>query len=156
MDNIDRRILHELQQDGSLSNVELARRVGLSASPCLTRVRALEASGVIRQYVALADGLGLACLSCHSEMKSWDFGTEQAFFGFCHAGFGAWTDEEINAWTPTELNALFLQLVSGDIREAGIDTDAPDWEAYEAGADEGQYSGNISTDAGRVYYYLGS
>jgi DNA-binding Lrp family transcriptional regulator len=63
MDNIDRRILHELQQDGSLSNVELARRVGLSASPCLTRVRALEASGVIRQYVALADaarlGLGL-------------------------------------------------------------------------------------------------
>ena len=63
MDKIDRRILRELQQDASLSNVELARRVGLSPSPCLARVRALEQAGVIRQYVALADasrlGLGL-------------------------------------------------------------------------------------------------
>jgi Lrp/AsnC family leucine-responsive transcriptional regulator len=63
MDKIDRRILRELQQDASLSNVELARRVSLSPSPCLARVRALEQAGVIRQYVALADaarlGLGL-------------------------------------------------------------------------------------------------
>ena len=63
MDKIDQRILRELQQDASLSNVELARRVGLSPSPCLARVRALEQAGVIRQYVALADaarlGLGL-------------------------------------------------------------------------------------------------
>jgi Lrp/AsnC family leucine-responsive transcriptional regulator len=63
MDPIDHRILGELQQDGSLSNVELARRVGLSPSPCLARVKALEKAGVIRQYVALADaarlGLGL-------------------------------------------------------------------------------------------------
>lgn len=63
MDAIDRRILHELQHDGSLSNVALAQRVGLSPSPCLARVKALEQSGVIRQYVALADatrlGLGL-------------------------------------------------------------------------------------------------
>ena len=63
LDRIDLRILEELQQDGSLSNVELARRVGLSPSPCLARVRALQDSGVIRQYVALADaaqlGLGL-------------------------------------------------------------------------------------------------
>jgi Lrp/AsnC family leucine-responsive transcriptional regulator len=63
LDRIDRRILRELQQDSSLSNVALARCVGLSASPCLTRVRALEQAGVIRQYVALADaaklGLGL-------------------------------------------------------------------------------------------------
>lgn len=63
MDAIDRRILDELQRDGSLSNVALAQRVGLSPSPCLARVKALEQSGVIRQYVALADaarlGLGL-------------------------------------------------------------------------------------------------
>ena len=63
MDKIDLEILGELQQDGALSNVELARRVHLSPSPCLTRVRALEKSGVIRQYVALADaaqvGLGI-------------------------------------------------------------------------------------------------
>lgn len=63
MDALDRRILDELQRDGSLSNVALAQRVGLSPSPCLARVKALEQSGVIRQYVALADaarlGLGL-------------------------------------------------------------------------------------------------
>jgi DNA-binding Lrp family transcriptional regulator len=64
IDAIDIRILSELQQDGSLTNVELARRVHLSPSPCLTRVKALETAGVIRQYVALADpkalGLGLS------------------------------------------------------------------------------------------------
>ena len=60
-DNIDIRILKELQQDGSLSNVELARRVHLSPSPCLARVKALEAAGVIQRYVALANpkALGL-------------------------------------------------------------------------------------------------
>lgn len=63
LDTVDLRILAQLQQDGSLTNVELARRVHLSPSPCLARVKALEAGGVIRQYVALADpkavGLGL-------------------------------------------------------------------------------------------------
>lgn len=63
LDATDIRILAELQEDGSLSNVELARRVHLSPSPCLVRVKALEASGVIERYVALADpkalGLGL-------------------------------------------------------------------------------------------------
>lgn len=63
MDKVDKSILRELQSDSSVSNVELARRVGLSPSPCLARVKALEARGVIRQYVALADasklGLGL-------------------------------------------------------------------------------------------------
>jgi Lrp/AsnC family leucine-responsive transcriptional regulator len=63
LDAIDIRMLSELQQDGGLSNVELARLVNLSPSPCLMRVRALEKQGVIRQYVALADpqalGLGL-------------------------------------------------------------------------------------------------
>ncbi|AOW15289.1 ArsR family transcriptional regulator [Hydrogenophaga crassostreae] len=63
LDVIDVRILAELQQDGSLSNVELARRVNLSPSPCLVRVKALETQGVIQRYVALADpkalGLGL-------------------------------------------------------------------------------------------------
>ena len=60
-DAIDIRILRELQQDGSLSNVELARRVHLSPSPCLARVKALEAAGVIGRYVALANpkALGL-------------------------------------------------------------------------------------------------
>ena len=55
LDTIDLAILRELQADGSLSNVELARRVNLSPSPCLARVKALESSGLIRQYVALLD-----------------------------------------------------------------------------------------------------
>ncbi len=61
LDAVDLRILRELQADGSLSNVELARRVHLSPSPCLARVKALQAGGVIRQYVALLDAqhLGL-------------------------------------------------------------------------------------------------
>lgn len=63
LDAIDLRILAELQQDGALTNVELARRVHLSPSPCLARVKALEVGGVIERYVALASakalGLGL-------------------------------------------------------------------------------------------------
>ncbi|AOB27805.1 MULTISPECIES: Lrp/AsnC family transcriptional regulator [Bordetella] len=55
LDAIDRRILDLLQTDASLTNVELARRVHLSPSPCLARVKALEAAGIIRGYVALAD-----------------------------------------------------------------------------------------------------
>ncbi|HVL46275.1 MAG TPA: winged helix-turn-helix transcriptional regulator, partial [Acidovorax sp.] len=55
LDATDLRILRELQQDASLSNVALARRVHLSPSPCLARVRALEAAGLIRRYVALLD-----------------------------------------------------------------------------------------------------
>ena len=61
LDAIDLRILDQLQADASLSNVELAKRVHLSPSPCLARVRALEKAGLIRRYVALLDAqqLGL-------------------------------------------------------------------------------------------------
>lgn len=61
LDTIDLRILRELQTDASLSNVALAQKVGLSPSPCLARVKALERGGVIRQVVALLDAqqLGL-------------------------------------------------------------------------------------------------
>jgi Lrp/AsnC family transcriptional regulator, leucine-responsive regulatory protein len=59
LDAVDLRILRELQLDASLSNVALARRVHLSPSPCLARVKALEARGAIRQYVALLDAQAL-------------------------------------------------------------------------------------------------
>ncbi|MDE8603031.1 Lrp/AsnC family transcriptional regulator [Marinomonas sp. RSW2] len=55
LDKIDLNILRELQQDSSLTNQELADRVGLSASPCLRRVKALEESGVIDRSVTLLD-----------------------------------------------------------------------------------------------------
>jgi DNA-binding Lrp family transcriptional regulator len=61
LDNIDRNILHELQQDGRITNVELARRVGISAPPCLRRVRSLEEAGFIKGYRALLDEKLLGC-----------------------------------------------------------------------------------------------
>jgi DNA-binding Lrp family transcriptional regulator len=64
IDAIDRRILRLLQSDAKISNAELSRRVGLSPSPCLARVRALERSGVISRHVTLLDplkvGLGVS------------------------------------------------------------------------------------------------
>ncbi len=55
LDAIDRKILKELQADGRMTNVELSRRVGISAPPCLRRVRALEEAGFIKGYRALLD-----------------------------------------------------------------------------------------------------
>lgn len=55
LDHIDRRLLAELQDSGRVTNVELAHRVGLTAPPCLRRVRALEEAGVIRGYHADLD-----------------------------------------------------------------------------------------------------
>ncbi|MBY6002412.1 Lrp/AsnC family transcriptional regulator [Salipiger bermudensis] len=55
LDPIDRKILAELQADGRMTNVELAKRVGISAPPCLRRVRTLEEQGFIRGYHADVD-----------------------------------------------------------------------------------------------------
>ncbi|HEY0959717.1 MAG TPA: Lrp/AsnC family transcriptional regulator [Novosphingobium sp.] len=55
LDQIDRQLLAELQDDGRMTNVELAQRVGLTAPPCLRRVRALEDAGIIRGYHADLD-----------------------------------------------------------------------------------------------------
>ena len=55
LDRTDRLILHHLQQDGRISNVALARKVNLSATPCMERVRRLERQGYIRGYTALLD-----------------------------------------------------------------------------------------------------
>ena len=55
LDPIDWKILKELQDDGRITNVELARRVGISAPPCLRRVRALEEAGIIKGYRAIVD-----------------------------------------------------------------------------------------------------
>ena len=61
LDAIDRIILRELQDDGRITNVELARRVGISAPPCLRRVRSLEKAGYIKGYRALLDEKALGC-----------------------------------------------------------------------------------------------
>lgn len=82
MDALDRAILHHLQADGRLTNVELAERVRLSPSPCLRRVRALEQSGAIRGYHADIDpaavGRGLE-VTVHVELTFKDRGTVESF-----------------------------------------------------------------------------
>lgn len=55
LDDIDRRILKALQRDGRMQNIELAKEVGLSPSPCLRRVKVLEEAGIIKRYVAVVD-----------------------------------------------------------------------------------------------------
>jgi len=59
LDEIDRKILAELQADGRMTNVELAKRVGISAPPCLRRVRTLEEQGFINGYHAQVDARSL-------------------------------------------------------------------------------------------------
>ncbi len=59
LDEIDRKILAELQADGRMTNVELAKRVGISAPPCLRRVRTLEEQGFINGYYAQVDARNL-------------------------------------------------------------------------------------------------
>jgi hypothetical protein len=73
------------------------------------------------------------------------------------AGFGAWNDTEIAAWTDTELNALFLQLVAGDVREVpGMDISSWDWTEYEKLSQDGVISGRMFQGIdGNIYYYIG-
>ena len=66
LDRIDLRILQDLQNDGRITNVELARRAGISAPPCLRRVRALEEAGYIRGF--------------HADLEPMQLGYEVLFF----------------------------------------------------------------------------
>ena len=59
LDSIDMKILRELQKEGRITNVELSERVGISAPPCLRRVRKLEEAGIIRAYRAMLDAPSL-------------------------------------------------------------------------------------------------
>jgi len=72
---------------------------------------------------------------------------------------GGWDEEEIAAWSPKECNALFIQIVSGDLREMGFDDVDPedfDWEEYESRAQAGEIHGNIfkcEPNPGDVHYF---
>lgn len=77
MDRTDFRILHHLQNNGRISNAELADLVGLSPSPCLRRVKVLEQAGIVKRYAAIVDpkavGLPISIfvnVSLHSQERS--------------------------------------------------------------------------------------
>ena len=82
LDPIDRKILAELQADGRMTNVELARRVGISAPPCLRRVRTLEEAGLIRGY--------------HAEVNARDLGFEVQVFAM--VGLDSQAESELSAF----------------------------------------------------------
>lgn len=114
LDAYDRRILNALQRDGRLTNVQLADEIGLSASPCLRRVRHLEDTGVIRGYQAALDaetlGLGLTVfigvkVDRHHEDEAQKF----------HQVVSEWP-EVISAYLVSGESDFLLQVVVPDLR----------------------------------------
>ena len=67
-------------------------------------------------------------------------------------GYGAWNDAEIAAWSNNECNALFIQFVSSNIRDAGLDVENPDWQAYEQ--DENKSGRICKCIDGEIYFSL--
>ena len=118
LDRYDRRILEVLQQDGRISNQDLADRIGLSPSPCLRRVRALEESGMIMGYRAMLDArkLGLTLLALvHISM---DRHTPERFARF---------DAEVSK-LPEVLECL---LITGQEADYQLKVIVRDMEAYQ-------------------------
>lgn len=118
LDRYDRHILTLLQEDGRLSNLELADRIGLSASACLRRVRALEESGLIAGYRAVLDaqklGLNLYAL-LHISM---DRHTPERFARF---------EEEVST-IPQVLECL---LITGQAADYQLKVIVADMDAYQ-------------------------
>ncbi|CAA7626998.1 Lrp/AsnC family transcriptional regulator [Magnetospirillum sp. SS-4] len=117
LDRIDRRILADLQADGRMTNVELARRAGISAPPCLRRVRALEDAGFVKGY--------------HAEIDPGALGYNVTVFA--HVGLNSQAEADLKA---------FEDLVKGwpEVRECHMlagETDfllkvvAHDWDDYQ-------------------------
>ena len=117
LDRIDRRILSDLQADGRITNVELARRAEISAPPCLRRVRALEEAGFIRGY--------------HADLDPKALGFNVTVFA--HVGLTSQAEPDLEA---------FEKLIGGwpEVRECHMlagETDfllkvvAADWDAYQ-------------------------
>src|SRR5215471_12685850 len=118
LDAVDRKILTELQDDGRITNVELARRVGISAPPCLRRVRALEEEGYIKGYRGLLD-----------EKK---LGFEVTVFAMVHLSSQAESDlAEFEAFVRREPLVRECWMLSGEI-DFILKCVAPDLKTFQA------------------------
>jgi len=118
LDRYDRKMLEVLQQEGRISNQELAERIGLSPSPCLRRMRALEESGIISGYRAHLDAgkLGLSLMALiHISM---DRHTPERFANF---------EEKIQA-LPEVLECL---LITGQDADYQVKVMVKDMQAYQ-------------------------
>ncbi len=119
IDRFDRRILEILQNEGRISNQELAERIGLSASPCLRRVRALEDAGLVTGYRAILDPAGLDLSLLALIHISMDRHTPERFANF----------EQKVSDLPEVLECL---LITGQEADYQLKVIVRDMEAYQA------------------------
>ena len=117
LDNIDRKILRELQDNGRITNVELASRVGISAPPCLRRVRALEEAGLIKGY--------------HADLEAAELGYNVTVFS--QVGLTSQAEPDlvafeslINSWPEVRE----CHMLAGEI-DFVLKVVAEDWETYQ-------------------------
>jgi DNA-binding Lrp family transcriptional regulator len=117
LDKIDRRILRDLQADGRMTNVELARRAGISAPPCLRRVRALEEAGLIRGY--------------HADVNPEALG--YAVTVFAHVGLSSQAEPDLKAFET--LVATWPEVREANMLAGEMDfilkIVAEDWDSYQ-------------------------
>ena len=110
LDRIDRRILHDLQAEGRITNVELSKRAGISAPPCLRRVRALEEAGYILGY--------------HADLEAKALGYHVTVFA--QVGLQAF-EATVRQWP--EVRECYMLAGETDFLLKVV---APDWDAYQA------------------------
>jgi Lrp/AsnC family transcriptional regulator len=115
LDLIDRKLLHELQRDASISHAELAERVGASTASCWRRMRALEADGVLGRQVRLVDaariGRGVNVI-CHIKVKNHLAETTEAFESFV-----ASRDEIIECYSMSGDWDYLLRILVADVED---------------------------------------
>ncbi len=117
LDRIDRRILADLQREGRMTNVELARRAGISAPPCLRRVRALEEAGFIRGYHADLEPKALGYNVTVMAMVGLNSQAESDLEAF---------EERVRSWP--EVRECFMLAGEQDFLLKIV---ASDWDAYQ-------------------------
>ena len=117
LDRIDRKILKDLQEDGRMSNVDLAKRVGISAPPCLRRVRALEEAGIIKGY--------------HADINPASLG--YGISVFAQVGLNSQAEEDLKKFEATVQGwdmVIECHLVSGE-SDYILKIVAEDWDGYQ-------------------------
>ncbi|MFD1107062.1 Lrp/AsnC family transcriptional regulator [Sphingobium olei] len=115
LDAIDRKLLHELQRDASISHADLADRVGASTASCWRRMRALEADGILARPVRLVNaarvGRGVNVI-CHIKIKNHLAETTEAFEGFVAA-----RDEIIECYSMSGDWDYLLRILVADVED---------------------------------------
>lgn len=119
LDRIDRHILDQLQENGDLSNTELAERVGLSPSPCLRRVRLLEDAGIIVRKVTILDARKLGLSLTAMVQIGMDRHTPDRFETF---------EKTVSSYP--EVQACYL--ITGQDADYLLQVIVPDMDAYQS------------------------